>query len=264
MDDSPSADEDEDEESVPVDGETGGEGDEGGSESGTEVDESATSADEDVTSGSADESASSTDDETTDQPDDRSLSCPECGESLPGDARFCPYCSTAIDEDGGTVDLSDLDADIVDDPAEFLVEDDAGNRQASGPIRALSGLAVAIPLAPLVLFLVSSVVSLSIWTAGLVFLTGWIVPAAILSRSRVPAEAFGRSLFLVGVCTLLVPLAVRGDSGPVGTGQLSFDVVAGLSLVIALVAIGLGVFVSSQARNRVSGERRAFEDLREE
>lgn len=193
-----------------------------------------------------------------------SLSCPECGESLPGDARFCPYCSTAIDEEGGTVDLSELDADIVEDPAEFLIEDDDGNRQASGPIRALSGLAVAVPLAPLVLFLVSSVVSMSVWTAGLVFITGWIVPAAILSRSRVPAEAFGRSLFLVGICTLLVPLAVRGDSGLVNGGQVSFEAVAGLSLVIAILAIALGVYVSSQARKRVTGERRGFEDLREE
>jgi len=197
--------------------------------------------------------------------DEEPLSCPECGESLPTDARFCPYCSTAIDEEGGTVDLSDLDADIVDDPAEFLIEDDDGTRQASGPIRALSGLAVAIPLAPLVLFLVSSVVSLSLWTAGLVFITGWIVPAALLSRSRVPAEAFGRSLFLVGICTLLVPLAVRGDdSGLVNGGQLNFEAVAGLSLVIAIVAIGLGVFVTAQARKRVSGERRGFEDLRED
>lgn len=251
MDDSPSADENEG--AVPEDGESGG-------ESGGKVDGNGSETGETGTSGPEDESESITDGETTDQP----LSCPECGESLPGDARFCPYCSTAIDEDGGAVDLSDLDADIVDDPAEFLVEDDAGNRQAAGPIRALSGLAVAIPLAPLVLFLVSSVVSLSVWTAGLVFLTGWIVPAAILSRSRVPAEAFGRSLFLVGVCTLLVPLAVRGGSGPVDGSQLSFDVVAGLSLVIAIVAIGLGVFVSSQARKRVTGERRAFEDLREE
>jgi hypothetical protein len=199
-----------------------------------------------------------------DEPAAESLACPECGESLPGDARFCPYCSTAIDEEGGTVDLSELDADIVEDPAEFLIEDDDGNRQASGPIRALSGLAVAIPLAPLVLFLVSSVVSMSVWTAGLVFITGWIVPAAILSRSRVPAQAFGRSLFLVGVCTLLVPLAVRGDSGLVDGGQMSFEAVAGLSLVIAIVAIALGIYVSSQARKRVTGERRGFEDLREE
>ncbi|MFB6195841.1 MAG: zinc-ribbon domain-containing protein [Haloplanus sp.] len=191
--------------------------------------------------------------------------CPECGEGLPADARFCPYCSTAIDESGEAVDLSELDGDLVEDPAQLLVEDDAGNRTAAGPVRALAGLAVAIPLAPLVLFLVGSVVPLSVWTAGLVFLSGWLVPAAVLARSRVPAEAFGRSLFLVGVCTLLVPLAVRGrDSGLVDGGALSFEVVAGLSMLIAVVAIGLGLYVTSQAQKRVSGERRGFEELREE
>jgi len=208
---------------------------------------------------------SGADGETAIDAGDSDLSCPECGEGLPGGARFCPYCSTAIDEGGEPVALSELDGDLVDDPAKLLVEDDAGNRTARGPIRALSGLAVAIPLAPLILFLVGSVVSLSVWTAGLVFLSGWLVPAAILARSRVPAEAFGRSLFLVGVCTLLVPLAVRGrESGLVGGGTLDFEVVAGLSLVIAILAIGLGLYVSNQASKRVSGERRGFEELREE
>jgi len=226
----------------------------------SDTDEESTPVDE----GSDGESVDG-DDDGGDGGAEETLSCPECGESLAADARFCPYCSTAIDEDGATVDLSELDADIVDDPAEFLVEDDDGNRQASGPIRALSGLAVAIPLAPLVLFLVSSVVSLSVWTAGLVFVTGWIVPAAILSRSRVPAEAFGRSLFLVGTCTLLVPLAVRGqESGVVDGGTLDFEAVAGLSLVIAVLAIGLGLYVTNQASKRVSGQRRGFEKLREE
>jgi hypothetical protein len=247
MDDSPPPDDDD---GMPP-GDSGGES-ESGSGSGDEVEETSTSQ---PGAGGGD-----SDGEMADQ----SLSCPDCGESLPGGARFCPYCSTAIAEDGGTVDLSELDADIIEDPAEFLVEDEEGNRQANGPIRALSGLAVAIPLAPLILFLVSSVVSLSIWAAGMVFITGWIVPAAILSRSRVPAEAFGRSLFLIGICTLLVPLVVRDDSGLVNGSGMSFEAVAGLSMVISIVAIGLGVFVSSQARKRVSGERRGFEDLREE
>lgn len=191
--------------------------------------------------------------------------CPECGNGLPADARFCPHCSTAIDESGEAVDLSDLDGDMIEDPTKLLVEDDAGNRTATGPVRALSGLAVAVPLAPLVLFLVGSVVPLTVWTAGLVFLSGWLVPAAVLARSRVPAEAFGRSLFLVGVCTLLVPVAVRGrNSGIVPGGALNFEAIAGLSLLIAVVAIGLGLYVTGQAQKRVSGERRGFEELREE
>ena len=200
------------------------------------------------------------------EPADEEMACPECGESLPGGARFCPYCSTAIDESGDAVDVSELDGDLTEDPAQLLVEDTAGNRQAAGPVRALSGVAVSIPLAPLVLFLVGSVVDLTLWSAGLVFLGGWLLPAGVLARSRVPAEAFGRSLFLIGVCTLFVPLAVRGgDPGIVGEGAaLNFEAVAGLSLVIAVLAIALGLFVTTQARKRVTGERRAFEDLPEE
>lgn len=240
-------------EDPPPDGAPGPDRD--GSDDGADYD-----GDDDRSSGSEDDAESSVDVE------EPALSCPECGEDLPGGARFCPYCSTAIDGDGESVDLSELDGDLVDDPAKLLVEDDAGNRTARGPIRALSGLAVAIPLAPLVLFLVGSVVSFSVWTAGLVFVSGWLVPAAILARSRVPAEAFGRSLFLVGVCTLLVPLAVRGRDGGLvdGGGALDFEVVAGLSLVIAVLAIGLGLYVTNQASKRVSGERRGFEELREE
>lgn len=194
-------------------------------------------------------------------------SCPSCGEPVPAEARFCPHCATAIDADGDAVDLSDMDADgLPADPAELLSEDDGGTRRAAGRVRVLAGLAVSVPLAPLVLFLVGSVVSLTVWTGSLVFLGGWLLPAAALSRARVPAEAFGWSLYLVAACTLLVPLAVRagGFAARGGESALSFDVVALVSIVVAGVAVLLATFVTRQARRRVSGDRRAFEELREE
>lgn len=193
--------------------------------------------------------------------------CPECGESLPADARFCPYCSTAIDEAGDAVDLSELEGDVLpEDPAEMLTEGDAGLRRASGSVRVLAGLAVSVPLAPLVLFLVGSVVPLSVWSGGLVFLGGWFLSAAVLSRSRVPAEAFGYSLYLIAVGTLLVPVAIEvGGRGTWGESlTVSFDIVATASLLIAAVLVVLGTFVTGQARKRVTGERRAFEELRDE
>ena len=193
--------------------------------------------------------------------------CPACDESLPADARFCPYCSTAIDEAGDAVDLSDLDGDILpENPGAFLTEDEAGLRRAPGPVRALAALAVSLPLAPLALFLVGAVVSLSVWSAALVFLAGWFGPAAVLSRARVPAEAFGYSLYLIAVGTLLVPVAIEagGEEAWADALTVSFDTVAAVSLVIAAVLVVLGTFVTGQARKRVTGERRAFEESREE
>jgi hypothetical protein len=195
-----------------------------------------------------------------------SFECPECGDPLPEEARFCPGCATALDEDGETVDLSELDGDILEESETLLETDDAGLRRASGPVRTVAGLAVSIPLAPLVLFLVGSVVSLSLWSAALVFLAGWLGPAAVLARARVPAEAFGRSLYLIAVATLLVPVALRagGFDAWGGTLAFSFDTVALVSFALAGAFIALGTFVTGQARKRVTGERRGFEEYREE
>jgi hypothetical protein len=192
--------------------------------------------------------------------------CPECDETLPTGARFGPACSTASAEDGTAVDLSEVDGLVPEDPTELLVEDERGLRRASGRIRALSGLAAAIPLAPLVLFLVGAVVSLSVWTGALVFVTAWICSAAVLSRARVPAEAFGRSLYLMAVGTLLLPvaLAVGGVDSWGETLSISFDTLAMVSLVLAGALVALGSFITGQARKRVTVDRRGFESHREE
>jgi hypothetical protein len=213
-----------------------------------------------------DSSGGTADDERPDEQGDR-RDCPECGESLPVDARFCPHCSTALDEDGEVVDLSELDGDIVpDDPAALLTEDETGRRRATGPVRVLSGLAVSVPLAPLTLFLVGTLTSLSVWSGALVFLAGWFVPAAALTRARVPAEAFGYSLYLVAVATLLIPVAIEAGDQQSWAGALtvSFETVAAASLSIAAVLVVLGTFVIGTARKRVTGERRAFESARED
>lgn len=192
--------------------------------------------------------------------------CPECGEDLPADARFCPSCVSTLDGDGDAVDLSELEGDVLpEDSSELLVEDD-GLRRASGRIRALAGLAASIPLAPLVLFLVGAVVELSVWTGAFVFVTGWVCGAAVLSRARVPAEAFGRSLYLMAVATLLLPVALSVGGVEAWTERLSvsFDALAAVSLGLSAALIALGTFVTRQARKRVTGERRGFESYREE
>ncbi|MFB6152155.1 MAG: zinc ribbon domain-containing protein [Haloarculaceae archaeon] len=193
--------------------------------------------------------------------------CPECGEPLPADARFCPHCVTPLSEAGDAVDLSELDADFdPPDPGELLKTDEAGNRRASGRVRVLAGLAVSIPVAPILLVLVSLAVRLTLPTAGLVFLGGWVLSAAILSRARVPAEAFGRSLYLIAVCTALLPVAVRVGGAERFDGPLpvSETTVAAASLVAAGAFVVVGTYVTRQARRRVTGERRAFEKYREE
>ena len=211
----------------------------------------------------ADDGSSGTDEGGTGAGDGTVL-CPACGESLPAGARFCPACATAIDESGDAVDLADLDGFPMDDPPDLLEVED-GERRASGRVRALTGLAVAIPLAPLALFLVNSVVPQTVWTAPVVFLTAWLVCGAVLSRARVPVEAFGRSLYLLALGTALVPVALLvGDSGVADDPATTpFRVVAVGAMVIAGVFLLLGRYVTLQGRRRVSGERRAFEDARE-
>jgi len=196
---------------------------------------------------------------------DDAFQCPDCAESLPAGARFCPFCQTAIDEAGGAVDLSDLEGFDADGQPEFLQVED-GERRAAGRVRALTGMAVAIPLAPLVLFLVNGVVSLTVWTAPVVFLVAWFVCGAALSRARVPIEAFGRSLYLLAVGTALIPVSLLyGNVGlDVSTDGSTFRVVAVACAVIAGVMLVLGQYVTRQGRRRVTGEQRAFENAREE
>jgi len=196
---------------------------------------------------------------------DDALQCPDCAESLPADARFCPFCETAIDDEGAAVDLSDLEGFDAEGQPEFLTVED-GERRAAGRVRALTGMAVAIPLAPLALFLVNSVVSMTIWTAPVVFLVAWFVCGAALSRARVPIEAFGRSLYLLAVGTALIPVSLLyGNAGlDLGTDSSTFRVVAVACAVAAGAMLVLGQYVTRQGKRRVTGENRAFEQAREE
>ena len=132
------------------------------------------------------------------------------------------------------------------------------------PFRRFWTIAVALPLAPLGLFLVNTVRPLSVWSAALVFLGGWLAPAAYLARARVPAEAFARSCYLIGLGTALVPAGLRfGGNGLAATdASVSFGTVAAVALLVAALALLLGRFMHRQASRRVSGDLRAFEDAR--
>jgi len=199
-----------------------------------------------------------------DAADDQEFPCPDCGDPLPADARFCPRCATPIDEDGTAVSLSELDDRFDDDnPAELLSVED-GERRASGRVMVVAGLAVALPLAPLGLFLVNTVRALSLWSAALVFLGGWLAPAAYLARARVPAEAFARSCYLVAAGTALIPVGLRFGGNAIAPGDLSVSVatVTVVALVVAALAVLLGAFMHRQATRRVTGDLRAFEEAR--
>jgi len=195
--------------------------------------------------------------------DSETFPCPDCGDPLPADARFCPRCATPIGEDGEAVDRSDLDARFDEDPTE-LPSVEAGERRASGRAMVVAGLAVALPLAPLALFLVNTVRAQSVWSAGLVFLGGWLAPAAYLARARVPAEAFARSCYLVAAGTALIPVGLRFGGNGVAAGDLSVSVatVTAVALVVAGLAVLLGRVMHGQATRRVSGDLRAFEAAR--
>ncbi|WP_436924394.1 hypothetical protein [Halosimplex amylolyticum] len=174
-----------------------------------------------------------------------------------------PIDSTATGDEEA-VDLSELDGLFDEDERpEFLVSE-GGERRASGRVMVVAGLAVAVPLAPLGLFLVSTVRPLSVWTAPLVFLGSWLAPAAYLARARVPAEAFARSLYLIAAGTALIPLGLRiGDEGVAsGDLQVAVGTVTAVALVVAGLAAVLGRYMHGQASDRVSGDLRAFEAAR--
>lgn len=195
-------------------------------------------------------------------------SCPECGEPLPEEARFCPHCVSDLADDGSAVDRSELEgafdvegltgADVEEGLASV---GGPGRRRASGRVRALAGLAVAVPLAPIVLFLASSVLSLTPPTALLVLLAGWLCPAAYLSRARMPAAAFGRSLHLVAIGTALVPVAIHLRPEALADGPLTpaFGTVTLAAAVVAGLCLLLGAFVRRQVDRRPDGDRRFVE-----
>ncbi|WP_415381955.1 zinc ribbon domain-containing protein [Halosimplex sp. TS25] len=191
--------------------------------------------------------------------------CPECGKTLPDGARFCPHCQTPIGDDEGAVDLSELDGLFDEGERPEFLTAEGGERRASGRVMVVAGLAVAVPLAPLGLFLVSTVRPLSVWTAPLVFLGSWLAPAAYLARARVPAEAFARSLYLIAAGTALVPLGLRfgGEGAASDDLQIALGTVTAVALLVAGLAAVLGRYMHGQADGRVSGELRAFEAARE-
>jgi hypothetical protein len=200
--------------------------------------------------------------------DEETVECPECGGRLPAGASFCVHCESDLASAESGVDLSELDGLFgPDDPPEFLVETDRGERKAARPVRLLAALAVSIPIAPLVFFLVNSVVSLSAWSGLAVLLVGWLGPALYFSRARLPAEAFGKSLFVIAAGTALVPVALY--LRPVGVLERTdmtgtFGAIVALALVVAGVSTALGYFVTGQAQRRVDGDLRYFEEYREE
>ncbi|MFB6141115.1 MAG: zinc ribbon domain-containing protein [Halosimplex sp.] len=193
----------------------------------------------------------------------REFPCPECGEPLPDGARFCPGCATPIGENGEAVEWSELDGRFADRSRELLA-DRAGKRRASGRVMVVAGVAVALPLAPLGLFLVSTVSRLSVWTAPLVLLGSWLAPAAYLARARVPAESFARSCYLIAVGTALVPVALAaGDSGlAAANAEVGMAGVTAVSLVVAGLAAVLGRYVDRRASER-SRDVRSFEESRD-
>lgn len=213
--------------------------------------------------GESDDGSGGTDAPGPEGDETSTVPCPGCGEELPRDSRFCPHCETPIsDED--PVDRPELDGLFDEQPALSAVE--GRERRTSGPVMVVAGLAVAVPLAPLGLFLVSTVRPLSVWTAPLVFLGSWLAPAAYLARARAPAEAFTRSLYLVAAGTALIPVGLRiGDEGAASVDlQIAAGTVTAVALVVAGLAAVLGRYIHGQVSGRAGRDFRAVEAGRED
>lgn len=194
-------------------------------------------------------------------------SCPRCGEPISGTEAQCPSCGLDfLDAEGG---LSQEAIDAMLDDADIQRP---GPRLQAGYytpawVRLLVGLAISVPMAPLVLFVVESVVPIPLWIGGLVFLVGWFVPGYLLSRRAVPSVIVATGLLLLGITMAVTPLAIVIGRTLFGTdataiGTLGTNVLAAQTafLAIGLVVVGLGAVVYRHAaRTRDSWAEQAAE-----
>ncbi|MDQ2072457.1 zinc ribbon domain-containing protein [Haloarcula sp. H-GB4] len=172
--------------------------------------------------------------------------CPECGEPLEPTAMACPHCDTSL--------LTDEQTEMLDERlTETLDSVDSGTPTWAV---ALTGLSLGIAIAPLVLYAVVILVGdLSLPVAVGVLLTGWLGPAAYLSRLRNPSEVLARGLYLVvagvAVVVVVVGYEVLLSDGPSVVSEQTALVSLGLAIPAAL-----GALIARRAARRADRQAR--------
>ena len=173
--------------------------------------------------------------------------CPACGADLNRAAPECPDCGEQL--------ISDEVAAALDEQmAEAMA---AQSQTAPRWAVVLTGLALGIAIAPLVVYAVVLVVGdLPLLVLVALGLAGWLLPAAALSRLPNPSAVLSRGLYLVvgGIGAIVVALGynVVTPGAGVVTGQAG-AVVAVLALT-AIVALLLARRIAGRAARQVRGE----------
>lgn len=183
--------------------------------------------------------------------DDVEATCPQCGTSIADHDGSCPSCGLVFLDDGGG--LTDEAADALFEDSDLDLENlDLSRSEYYTPqwVRLIVGLAISTPMAPVVLFVVGSIVSLPLWLGGLVFVLGWLLPAVLLSRLALPSVIVAAGLVVLGSTLVLVPPAivvgraiVGSDAETIGTFGPDAWAAQAAFLAVGVVVLVLGGFL---------------------
>jgi hypothetical protein len=193
--------------------------------------------------------------------------CPRCDAPIDGGEDACPECDlTFIDEEGG---LSDDAIDAMMADVDLSMPEDGPVRGSFLPgwIRLFVGLAIALPLAPVVTLVAVAVTPLPTWAAVVVFTLAWLVSGYRLARYSVPTLIVATGLVATGVVLTGTPLFVAGGRALLGTdpgdvGALGTNVAAAgeLFALVGVVVLAVGLLVRRHALATRARWRRQRED----
>ncbi|MFW6382725.1 MAG: zinc ribbon domain-containing protein [Haloferacaceae archaeon] len=180
-------------------------------------------------------------------------SCPQCGEPISGREGRCPACGLDFLDDDGGLSQDAIDAMLAD--ADIAPPDAAPGRFVTPPwVRLLVGLAITVPMGPLVMFIAESVAPVSLTLAVVSFVVGWLTSGWLVSRWTVPSAIVAAGLVLVGVTMAVTPLVIVAGRALLGTeadeiGTLGSNVLAAQAafMLVGLVVLGLGAVVYRHA-----------------
>lgn len=189
--------------------------------------------------------------------DNPEATCPQCGSSMAAHGR-CPDCGlTLLDEDGG---LTEAAAEELFDETDLDVGDPGRSTGGHVPqwVSLLVALTISVPMAPVVLFVVRSIVSLPLWLSGIAFLVGWLLPALALARLAVPSAIVAAGLVVLGGTLALTPLVIVAGRAILGVdtqpiGAFGSDPWAAQA---AFLAVGSVVLVLGGFLYRYAGRKR--------
>lgn len=174
-------------------------------------------------------------------------SCPDCGTPVDESDLQCPSCGESL--------LTEADLDELVDQMETTV--------AGAPVTAprwtvlLTGLALGIPIAPLVVYaVVIATGHQPLWRLAVLLGAGWLGPAVYLSRLSNPSAALARGLYLVvvGIGAVLIALVIDASTPGSSVATDQIGLVVGLLALPALIAVVLARRIANRAARQARGE----------